>query len=496
MADPSPSPQPSIPVGSFDNVPSSTTANATPTNPTPGVAASPATTTTTSAGIPDAFRLWITTIITSRLGSTKANLISDADKEALVEKIWADPTIQSTWSTNSSAMASSNVQTASTAAGIVGNAINNVMGGQGNDGTIAIDYTNMIQSAGLSLTTAELASLSTATQAVGMPVPAPFDTSKVSGYDFQAKMPATVGGKAVSPFQAGTDYGTPAGSRIVSPFAGTVHVALNVDSYGNIVYVQLDNGWTMGFAHVASGVPATGSRVNPGDLIAISGANVGDSTGAVTEVTWQDPSAKFDSSGVLQGGYQNPHQVLDQIFNGTTFSTIGLPDAAGTGMPTVNTKLDTEYPSIKKDWTDYFGSPPSPGDVALVLQNGTSPTEWTSFIRSLPGHIPGMNVGQITDLRTLADTASTKYFGHLATDGIVKELNDQGMVGQSDVNFFYGQLSENQLAGIDKQTYAQIAKVLEPNMKGALNETGTDPRMVKAIYDTQAGQVPHPGPQS
>ena len=477
MTQPSPSPEGSTNIGPYSG---GGTALSSPVQ-SPSTSNSPASA-TSATGISDTFRTWINQIISTRLGSVKAALIPDADKEALVEKIWADPTVQSTWNNTQAALSSTDPKVSGPAGGIVSQVINNVMAGQGNDSTIAVDYTNMIQQAGLQLTTAELGSLSTATQAVNAPVPVPFDTSKISGFDYGAPLPADIAKEAGIPNQNGIDYGTPVGTRIVTPFAGTYNVTPG-GPYGNFVTVTLDNGWRIGFGHVASGTATNGSRVNPGDLVAISGQNEGISQGAVTIVTWQSP---YD---IAHGTYSNPHEIMDPIFNGTTFSSFpggGLTTAAGTGSPTVNATLDREYPSIKLDWTNLFGSPPSPEDVMQVLQHGTSPTQWTDYIRGLPGHIPGMTVGAISDLRTMADSVSQTALGHASTDGIVNELNTQGMTSQAQVKLWYDEHSPNQ---IDKTVYDQIVKVAAPDTAGALNETGADPRMIAAIHDSAPGHT-------
>src|SRR5437762_2967696 len=156
--------------------------------------------------------------------------------------------------------------------------------------------------------------------------------------------------------------------------------------------------------------------------------------------------------------------------------------AAGTGMPTVNTVLVREYPSIKSDWQTMFGSPPSPEDVYNVLQHGTSPTQWTDYIRSLPGHITGMSVGQIYDLRALVDGASMKALGHAGTDGIVKELRDQSMTSEAQVKLWYDEHSPNDL---DKTTYKEIVKANQPVMTSIFNDSGFDPRIAsqQALQD-------------
>jgi len=351
--------------------------------------------------------------------------------------------------------------------------------GQGNDPSTAIDYTNMLQTAGVPLTTAEQAGLAGATQAVNAPVPRPFGTNVVSGYDFGAPMPAG-GWSSKAPGQSygwqthnGVDYGTTAGDRIVAPFAGVVNVETNVPGYGNYVTLTLADGYKMGFGHVAAGY-ANGQTVNPGDLIATAGANVGSAEGSVTIVTWQDPSGK----------YVNPHDVLDPIFSGATFSSIGNPGAAGTGMPTVNKILDAEYPSIKSDWTTYFGSPPSPEDVMNVLQHGSSPAQWTDYIRAMPSHLDGLNQGQYYDMRQTADAVSTTVLSHPSTDSIVAELAGQGLTSKQAITNWYNEFG---VTGIDPSTYNQIYTAINPTMNGIFNEpAGADPRTVKTIYDSQA----------
>ena len=370
-----PSPNPFLATPSVTPIATSTTTGNVATTGTPAI-----------SNVPDPmFVSWVNTIIEGRFGTTKAGLIPAANKTALMAKMWQDPTIQSQFLNNYANLAAGNQG----AIGNIENIIQQVMNGQGNDPTVAIDYYNMIQSSGLQLTGLEQTNLAGATQAVNAPIPSPFAAVGVSGYSFGQAMPAG-GWSSKAPGQSygwtqheGTDYGTPAGERIVSPFAGTVTNVLNTPGYGNYVTVTLDNGWKIGFGHVAQASATTGARVNPGDLIAISGANVGSSVGAVTIVTWQDP----------KGVYFDPAQMLDPIFKGTTFSTQGVPGAAGTGMPTVNKVLDTEYPSIKADFAKYFGTPPSPEDVYSILQHGTDPQQWQDYIRSMTSHISGLNMG-------------------------------------------------------------------------------------------------------
>jgi murein DD-endopeptidase MepM/ murein hydrolase activator NlpD len=480
QASPGPSPTPSPnPMANTPQTTPVTTSSPSQTAPSANIGDPPA-----------AFVAAVNNALMYRLGPTKYALIPAADKKALIDKIWHDPQLQAYFIQNQNNLKDPSV------AGTLGVQINEVMMGQGNDPTVAVDYANMLQAAGVQLTTAEQAALAGATAAINAPVPRPFASNKVSGYDFGAPMPPG-GWSSKAPGQSygwqthnGVDYGTTAGDRIVSPFAGTVVATTNVAGYGNIVYVQLDNGWVIGFGHVGSIAAQNGARVNPGDLIAIAGQNVGSAVGSVTIVTWQAPGGQW-KNGVYTGKYANPHEVMDPIFAGATFSSLGAPGAAGTGMPSVNKVLDAEYPTIKNDWLTYFGTPPSPEDVYNVLNHGSTPQQWTDYIRSLPSHLGDLSLGQYHDLRTQADAVSTQVLGHPATDSIVLELQQKGITSQQAMTNWY---NEHGVTGIPKSDYQDIYKAMKPTQASIFNEpAGADPRDIRNIYNLH--KPPQIGPQ-
>jgi len=458
---PSPGPSPSPPArGGFDNAPITYNQGSTLVNPNVDVTVEERS--TLIAGVPDEFTQMARSIITARIGA-QAYLIPGDQLNALILKVWQSPAVQYNWSQYRN--------DPQTWAASVAQQVSNELLSPADDPSITVDYSNLKLASGRGLSLSEQNALASVTQAQGALVPAPFTAQNVSGYDFGTPMPKggwTGTGQSFGwATHLGVDYGTPAGSRIVAPFAGTVEVLTGVEGYGNQVLIHLDNGWTIGFAHVAQGL-GNGTRVNPGDLVAISGKNVGSAQGAVTLVTWQDP----------QGRFQNPHEILDPIFKGTTFQQLGVPPAlAGTGMPSVNTILDAKYPSVKQDWMRYFGSPPSPQDVYNVLQHGTGPTEWTDYIRALPSHIPGLAAGNAYDLRTIADTISTRMYGHLATDGIVADLHNQHLSSPNEVQYFYDLMPGKDL---DKQIYNQIWAANTAVTYNVFNEKGADPRIIDA----------------
>jgi len=416
------------------------------------------------------------------MAGTRGYLLDDSALSAIADKLWQSVSLQQLY-------AGYTTRPSDYAAALDAAIMNTVLNPNLDptiDPTIMPDYATTLQNAGLDLTPAMLQALSNSTMAANATVPRPFDTSTVSGYDYGQELPAELAAFTGLKYHEGIDYGTPNGSRIVSPFAGTVTVMAEDDPqakyYGRRVTITMDNGWSISFGHVGSYALQNGARVNPGDLIALSGQNVGDATGAVTLVEYQDPSGKF----------MNPHDVLDPIFSGSTFANLGVPGAAGTGMPSVNTILDREYPTVKSEWTQLFGTPPSPGDVYNVTQHGSSPTEWRDYMRSLPGHIQGMTVGQISDLRGMVDSVSMSTLGHGGTDGIVKELHEQGMTGQKQVQLWYNEHSPNEL---DSSTYNAIYKANQPVLTNILNENGFDPRIAKAQAEQakQQGASVHPG---
>ena len=432
---------------------------------------------TNATGVPTAFEQMVVTKLQNMVG-TRGYLLDSSALTAIADKLWQSVSLQQLYAgyLNSPSQFASNLE-----AQIMNTVLNPSMDPT-IDPTIMSDYATSVQNAGLTLTPAMLTALGNATMAANAAVPKPFGTSTVSGNDYGTQVDPNSPSGGYGNIHRGVDYGTPAGSRIVSPFAGTYKIVSGDKYYGNRVSITLDNGWVLSFGHVASGSLQDGARVNPGDLIAVSGANVGDSQGAVTLVEWQSPQ------DVKNGTFSNPHEVMDPIFSGSTFANLGVPGAAGTGMPSVNTILDREYPSIKADWTALFGTPPSPGDVNNVLAHGSSPTEWRDFIRAQEGHITGMNVGQIYDLRNLVDSTSLSLLGHAGTDGIVKELHDQGMTGTNQVKLWYGEHSPNEL---DSATYNQIYAANAPVYKNILLETGFDPRIAKhqAAQAAQGDQV-------
>jgi murein DD-endopeptidase MepM/ murein hydrolase activator NlpD len=112
-------------------------------------------------------------------------------------------------------------------------------------------------------------------------------------------------------------------------------------------------------------------------------------------------------------------------------------------------------------------------------------------IRGMASHIPGMAVGQYSDLRSALNAQSQAMFGHDVTDGMIKEANDKGYTGKAGMQFYLEQMS---IAGkIPANAYSSIASAAAPHMNGLWNEKGFDPRIAHAVYQAQQPQAEGPG---
>lgn len=100
----------------------------------------------------------------------------------------------------------------------------------------------------------------------------------------------------------------------------------------------------------------------------------------------------------------------------------------------------TLYDKAVTLWEQYFGRRPTDAEFNSVVNSGKDLQQWTNYVRSLPSHIAGMNMGLYTDGRALVDSESNRVFGHAGTDGIVKQLHDQNLLDPGGAKLFYDQM--------------------------------------------------------
>src|SRR5262249_29376965 len=139
---------------------------------------------------------------------------------------------------------------------------------------------SMRQLQGLPLTSAQERYAGSA----GGRVPSPFNMSDVTGYgygygDADPDFPSGV--------HEGIDYDMNEGTPLYSPFSGVVTAEWS-GGYGNLVTVHLDNRYEFRMGHLEGFAVASGQRVNPGDLLGLSGST-GNSSGPHVHVAGRGP---------------------------------------------------------------------------------------------------------------------------------------------------------------------------------------------------------------
>lgn len=317
-------------------------------------------------------------------------------------------------------------------------------------------------------------------------VPTPFDPKffKISGYGYGAPDSAFASG-----VHEGIDYGVPNGTQLYSPFAGTVVASWN-GGYGNQVKVRLDNGYEISFGHMASFSVVTGQRVNPGDILGQSDST-GNSTGPHVHLEWRTPGGKP----------MDPTAIMSPIFSGTaTFRSLNLTGAEGQGISATAARdrllgidpiLEAKYPTAVNEFEKFFGRHPTSGELTDLIAHGTTTDQLEQYLRTKPSHVPGVSIGVYQDIKGNLDAVSQKLFGHAGTDGMVKELADQGKTSPTAVEFW---LTQMDIAGkMDPGQYQTLYKLNAPSMNAIYNESGFDPRIAAQQYQTaQSQNIPIP----
>lgn len=271
-------------------------------------------------------------------------------------------------------------------------------------------------------------------------VPTPFDGSH--------PVTAAYGSHPLGTTEVGVDYGMDPGTRLYSPFAGTISTQdQGKAGWGKRVFIHLDNGWTIAMGHLTAFEVLDGQRVNPGDLVGLSGGAMNDPSSGNSD----GPHIEFQVINP-QGQFVNPTPYLEQIFSGASFASMMTTFGAGIvggGISATAAKdrllgrdpiLDAKYGQVRSLWQKYFGVDPTAEQMMKVIGAGADPQQWEDFIRGLPSHMPGVNIGSYFDVRQLADSAFQKIYGNPSNDQVVKELINKGLTNAEGVAYYVDQL--------------------------------------------------------
>ena len=321
---------------------------------------------------------------------------------------------------------------------------------------------SMRQLQGLPLTSAQERYAGSA----GGRVPSPFNMSDVTGYGYGYGDPDP---DFPSGVHEGIDYDMNEATPLYSPFSGVVTAEWS-GGYGNLVTVHLDNGYEFRMGHLSGFAVASGQRVNPGDLLGLSGST-GNSSGPHVHVEWRDPG----------GQAVDPGTVLNPIFKGTSFRNLNV--SPGVSEATTSA-LYSKYPEAVSAFERYKGRRPAAQELMPLI--GMTPDQLAEYFRRQASHIPGLTYGAYGDLKKTADSVSQDLFGHGVTDGMVKELSDQGKTSEKAIKFWLEQMD---IAGkMDPKQYQTLYRLNLPHYQAIYNQTGADPRALHHQFQQAQAQ--------
>src|SRR5262249_27067660 len=136
--------------------------------------------------------------------------------------------------------------------------------------------------------------------------------------------------------------------------------------------------------------------------------------------------------------------------------------------------LLAKYPEAVSAFERYRGRRPSAQELMPLI--GLSPDQLTEYFRRQASHIPGLTYGAYGDLKKTADSVSHDLLGHGVTDGMVKELSDQGRTSEIAIRDW---LVDMDIAGkMDPKQYQTLYRLNLPHYQAVYNQTGADPRAI------------------
>lgn len=241
----------------------------------------------------------------------------------------------------------------------------------------------------------------------------------------------------------GNDYAMPVGTKLFSPFAGTISTEDDGKSnWGKRVFVTLSNGWKFAIGHMTGFAVADGQQITAGSLLGYSGGDPGDpssgmSTGPHVELQMIDPN----------GRYNDPLPMLQQIYQagGVTFKDLagGGFLAAGTGLDAPppdkfyftpdghkvqeNSPDDRWYNMINSVWKKVYGANAPYYAAQALAQTGVQNMDQVqSILDEMPSDIPGLSMGQREKLKGAAQSAADKWLGRPVPDALIAQFAAEG----------------------------------------------------------------------
>jgi len=141
-------------------------------------------------------------------------------------------------------------------------------------------------------------------------------------------------------------------------------------------------------------------------------------------------------------GYTDPAIAADRAQAAGDRATARAESAAAkaeAAQVKAQNAFDKKYSSEISAYRGYLGSMPDNATILDLAAHSRDAGELDQYLRAKPSHVPGMNIGQYFDLRSVADTASNSFYGHASNDQIIQDLFQKSYTSKEQVQAYYDQ---------------------------------------------------------
>lgn len=298
------------------------------------------------------------------------------------------------------------------------------------------------------------------------------------------------------PSEAGNDFAMPAGTQLVSPVGGKVHLEDHGKAdWGKRVFVETPGGWTIAIGHMTSFSVEDGQTISVGDMLGLSGGNANDPSSGVTtgdhiEFQILDP----------QHHYVDPFPALQELFKGAKFdkwfggvfqSSAGVRGQVQELQWTPDHQLiDAKstagqwYQTVNSAWKSIYGVN-APFAAATAFQNAGIKTvqDLQNAMNQLPSSVPGLTIGAYNALSNSLQGMSQDRFGRPVPQSMIGEMAAKGITTKSDLQLWFDTHSSSD---IPKDQYQSVYDSASGYVKGVWGDV-PHPTDVAAAWKKAGG---------
>jgi len=126
--------------------------------------------------------------------------------------------------------------------------------------------------------------------------------------------------------------------------------------------------------------------------------------------------------------------------------------------------------STGKTFASYFGRLPTDAELPGLLAHSKDAQQITDYVRGLPSHIAGLSMGAYTDLRSAADSAVQKTFGHASSDSVVLSLYNSGITAPAAIQSWVDSQGMRPVKDVPPELYAAAYQAHVPHAQNIYND--------------------------